>query len=114
MTYKTLDTPFCYFELKDGIVFGAYKGNISLASAKMVVKTRLEFTEGKSYHVSVQTIDVAVVDNEARDYFSTAEANKGIKAGAIYVGSVFQSFMGNFFLRVSEPKIPARVFTDKA
>jgi hypothetical protein len=113
MNDKTLDTPHCYFELKEGIVFGTYKGRITLESAKKVVKTRLEFTEGKSYPVCVKTIYVTAINKDARDYFSTEEANKGIKAGAIYVDSVFQSFMGNFFLKVSKPKVPSKVFTDR-
>ena len=113
MNDKILDTPHCYFELKDGIVFGTYKGKITLEAAKMVVRTRLELTEGKSCPVFGQGINVSVIDKDAREYFASDEALKGIKAGAFYVDSVFQSFLLNFAFKISKPNVPTKIFNDK-
>jgi len=113
MNYKALDTPYCYFELKDGILFGTYKGKITLEAAKIVVRTRLELTEGKSYPVLGQGMSVSAIDRDAREYFASQEAIKGIKAGAFYVDSVFQSFLINFSFKIFKPKIPTKIFNDK-
>jgi hypothetical protein len=53
------------------------------------------------------------MDKEARDYLSSDSANEGLIAGAIIMDSVFTSILGNFFLSVNKPNIPARMFTDK-
>lgn len=101
------------FEIRDGLFFLTYKGKITLEVAKNVVNKRLEFTNGKPYPMLVQGIKVAAMEKEARDFFSTPKGIEGVKAGAIYVDSVFHSFLGNFFLKVSKPNIPAKIFNNK-
>ena len=113
MKDKTLDTPYIYFELKDDILLGTYKGAITLEIAKKTVETRLKFTEGKSYPVFGQGINVSAIDRDAREYFASAEAVKGIKAGAFYVESVFQSFLINFSFNIFTPIVPVKIFTDR-
>lgn len=113
MNDKVLDTPHYRIKTDKNILFVTYKGRITLAMAKEVVETRFKFTDFKSLPVLVEGISVSAIDKDARDYLSTDEGIKGIKAGAIYVNSTFQSFLGNFFLKVSNPKIPTKIFTDK-
>lgn len=109
-----LETPFVDFEIIDGILQLTYKEKITLEVAKKVVENRMAFTNGKSYPILVLGIKVAIFDKEARDYLSEGDGIKGVNAGAIVGDSVFHSYLGNFFLKVSKPKIPARLFTDKS
>ena len=113
MENKILETPNFDVEIKNGILFAKYKSKITLEIAKASVKARMELTLGKPLPVFIQMSDVKSADKDARDFFSSDEGTKGVKAGAIFVDSVFYSFLGNFFLQVTKPKIPAKLFTDK-
>src|SRR5687767_14044308 len=107
-----LDTPYVYYEVKDGILIATYKkGNkINLDIAKKIVEDRLKFTGNNSMAVLVHNHGVLSMDNEARDYLSSAARSKGLKAVAIILDSEFTSMLGNFILSVSRPVIPAKLF----
>ena len=109
-----LDTPYVYYEVKDGILIATYKkGNkINLDIAKKIVEDRLKFTGNKSMAVLVHNHGVLSMDKEARDYLSSAAGSQGLKAGAIILDSEFTSMLGNFILSVSKPVIPAKLFTN--
>ena len=115
MKRKILDTPHFNLELIDEILFVTFKGNITLAIAKELVQARLEISEGKSYPVFNQGIQLTGMDKDARDYLASDEGRTGVNAGALYVDSVFNYFIGNFFLKVTvnKPKIPTQIFNDK-
>jgi len=110
--YKVLDTPYVHLELQDDLLIGTYKKGLkfTLAIAKEVVKTRLEFQEYKPVVALVLNAGVVSMDKEARDYLSN-EGSEGIIAGAVVLDSPFASFLGNFYLSVAKPKVPARSFT---
>lgn len=112
---KVLETESIKFEMGDGILIATYKAgtNITIDIAKEVVRKRLEFTNGKSLPNLVYNGGVVSMEKAARDYFSTPEGTKGVSAGALVLSSVFSMFLGNFFLKVSKPVIPAKLFTDK-
>jgi hypothetical protein len=102
------------YKIKDGILFGRYKTAIvDLEAAKKAVTLRKIFTEQKSYPNLVSGIDVTTIEKEARDYFATEESTSGVLAGAVMTKSIFQATLFNFFLRVSNPKIPTKLFTDE-
>ena len=109
-----MDTPYVYYEVKDNILIATYKkGNrINLDIAKKIVEDRLKFTGNKSMAVLVYNHGVLSMDKEARDYLSSAAGSQGLKAGAIILDSAFTSMLGNFFLSVSKPVIPAKLFTN--
>lgn len=112
---KVLETENIKFEMVDNILIATYKAgiNVTIDIAKEVVKKRLEFTEGKSLPNLVYNGGVVSMDKAARDFFATSEGTQGVSAGAIILDSVFTSFLGNFFLKVSKPPIPAKLFTDE-
>lgn len=103
-------------ELVDGILIGTYKKNIkiNLEVAKEIVYTRLNFTNQVPYPAMVVNQGVISMDKAARDFLSSAAGVEGILAGAIIIDSVFTSYLGNFYLQVSRPKIPSRIFTSKS
>ena len=110
-----LDTPYVLYEIKDNILVATYKKGVkvNLEIARKVVSDRRQFLGNKSVPVMVINQGVLSMDKEARDYLSSAEANVGLKAGAIIMDSVFTSILSNFFLSVSKPNIPARMFTNQ-
>lgn len=100
------------YELRAGFVEVRYKVKlITLDIAKESVRIRKEISRGNSYPVLVKGALVSKFDKESRDYLSSEEATDGVLAGGILVRSVFQATLVNFFLKVTRPKIPAKLFT---
>jgi hypothetical protein len=109
-----LVTPYVSFEIKDDILYVTYfSGNIiTIDITKEIVKQRLEYINGKSYPLLVVFEGITAMDKRSRDY-SSKEGSEGVLAGALLTNSVYAEFFGNFFLRLTKPEIPARLFTDK-
>jgi hypothetical protein len=103
------------FEMDNNILVATYKkaSKINLEIAKTIVEARLNFTERKELPVLVYNQGVVSMDKLARDFLSSTEGVKGLKAGAIILDSPFTSLLSNFFIKVSKPKIPAKTFTNK-
>lgn len=110
---KDLDTSYVRFELQDDLLIVTYKKGLklSLDMVKEIVKTRLEFTNYQPLPLLIYNHGVVSIDKEARDYLSSDEGVRGCIAAAIVLDSPFGSFLGNFFLSVTKPKIPARIFS---
>jgi hypothetical protein len=106
------ENEYISFELKNGILFCCYKAPvISLEVAQEVVKSRKIYTENKSYPNLVISMNIGKVEKQARDFLSTGVASEGVSAGALLSDSIFQTTIANFFLTVSKPKLPTRLFT---
>ena len=110
---KILDTPYVHFELQDDLLFCTYKKGLrlNLDMAKEIVKARLEFTNYIPALVVVYNAGVISMDKKARDYLSSEEGLRGCIAGTIVLDSPFGLFLGNFYLSVTKPKMPTRIFS---
>ena len=51
-------------------------------------------------------------NKQARDYFATA-GNEGMSALAIIMENTFGCMIGNFYLKVSRPNIPTKLFSNE-
>lgn len=111
---RELDTPYVHYEIRDKLLIATFKKGlkIDVEIAKEIVKDRLSFTEGKMTVAIVYNQGVVSLDKKARDFFSSPQGNENLKAGAIILDSSFTAVLGNFFLSVNKPNIPARLFTD--
>jgi hypothetical protein len=112
---KFLDTLYVHYELEDDLLIGTYKKGlkISLEMAKEIVRVRLEFTGHKPVLALALNQGVVSMDKKARDFLSSDEGVRGVIAGAIVLDTPFGSFLGNFYLSVTKPKIPLRIFSKK-
>jgi hypothetical protein len=70
--------------------------------------------KGKRLPVLVDIREVRSADRDARAYFGGAEAARVELAAAILVGSPLSRMIGNFYLTVSAPLIPTRLFASYA
>jgi hypothetical protein len=102
------------FEIKNDILYVIYLPGafITIDIAKDIVKQRIEYTGGDPYAMLITGEGLRAINKEARDYLS-ADGTIGVIAGALLVNSVYTEFFGNFFLRITKPEIPAKLFTDK-
>lgn len=111
---RETDLPYAYLLLEEGIMYVTYKeGYLELEGARQVVQARHELSAGRDYPVLVDDRGMKGMSKEARDYLSHEDGLKYVKAGAILAQSGFTMILGNFFLKVSGPEIPARLFTSK-
>ena len=112
---KQLDTPYVYLELEDDLLIGYYKKDkkIDLAAAKQIVRDRLALSGEHPVLALAINLGVRNITKEARDYLASEEAVKSVIAGAIITGSPVGSFIGNWYLSMSKPLVPLRIFTKK-
>ncbi|HTB07671.1 MAG TPA: hypothetical protein VK806_12030 [Bacteroidia bacterium] len=109
------ETPFALVEIKDGIYFCTYKKGVSitLEDAKYLIKNRKIFTQNVAYPMLILDDGISFIAKEARDYMSK-EGTEDVLAGAFVLKSVYSTFLINFYLSVTRPKVPNKMFTDPA
>jgi hypothetical protein len=54
------------------------------------------------------------MSKDARDYLGSSEGVLGLIAIAILTETILKEFLINFFLRVSRPPFPTRMFKDES
>jgi len=100
--------------IENGILYGKYTvEHIDLDLAKKLIALRIEKSGDSTYPVFVDVTDVKTVSKEARETLATGDGIKNMSACALVVGSPVNRLLGNFFLSVSKPGVPTRLFTSK-
>lgn len=100
--------------LEDGIFHVVVlTDSFSLDVAEQCVRERMRITQGKSYPMLSDSRNVSNFDKEARSFLSLDVHVLYLTAGAILIESQLQKVLGNFFLHINKPSVPARLFTDR-
>jgi len=100
--------------IEEETMFGYYKvDEVSLEIAKEMISARLEACNGNTYPFLGDVANVKTITKEARSAFAEGEGIKHMSACALVVGSPVNRLLGNFFLSVSKPSIPTRLFTSE-
>jgi hypothetical protein len=109
-----LDTAYVHLTLRNGILIGTYKKDlqIDLPIAREIVRSRIDFTRGKTYPALIYNKGIISIDKASRDFFASEEGILGLKAAAIVLDSPFSTFLGNFFLLVNKTSIPVKIFSN--
>lgn len=102
-------------EIIDGIMHGTYKKGfkITLEDAKTIVDERSKLLDGKSVHAIIYDGGVVSMDKAARDFLSSDEGIHGLKSVAIIENSFFSKMLINFFLKLTNPKIQVKAFSNQ-
>lgn len=117
MTNK-IENEFISYELQDGIIIAIFKEGIivDLPAAKKVLALRSEFTKSGNLPALIDGSKLKMMSftKEARDFLSSDEARKGLKASALLVEGPVSRSLANFFLLVTvkKPVIPTKIFSD--
>ena len=112
-TMERIENDFIKLWIDNGIMFGKYKPDvlIDIKAAKKVVEDRIRLAKGVDYPTLGFLDDLSNVTKEARDFFSHDDGVKNMKKLALLTGSPISKMFGNFFLKISKPTIPTRLFT---
>ena len=72
------------------------------------------FYNGKKFPILVDARQVKSMAKEARAHFSTNGRKTNINSMAIMVKSPLSRVIGNFFMGLNRPNVPARLFDNEA
>lgn len=111
-----IESPYCVTWLENDILHHVYKPKliIDLDIAKKLVAHRLEVTAGVTRPILVDICGMVAINGDARRYLAGPEAVKHVSAGAIYLNSYLQFLAGTVYLKIDDPLVPSRLFTEKA
>ena len=101
---------------EDGIVriIHVPGAEVTLEDAKETMAAYLKLNKGKRLPLFVDTKQMKFLAREARKYYSGEEAAKAASAVAIIIGTPVSRVLGNFYLGLSNPHLPSRLFTSES
>jgi hypothetical protein len=109
-----LNNELVSIELDNNIIFTTLKVNsVDLDIAKKAVDYRLNVMEDKRY---LLVSDIRIVKNstkQARDFLASKAGCEGVIAAAVIIDSSVGSMIGNFFISISKPLVPTKIFTNE-
>lgn len=108
------ENEFAIFWISEGILFFEYKPDvvIDLAAAQRIVADRIQMQKEKAYPVLCDIRGIADSDKAARDYLAH-HGSVLAKAVSILANRGVSILMISFYLKISKPQVPTRVFTGK-
>lgn len=66
---------------------------------------------GRTFPLLVDSRAIKSISKEARDFFSMNNRESNVVAFAIIIDSPLSKIIGNFFMGLNKPRVPARLFT---
>lgn len=100
---------------EDGICRIVHEPNadVTLEDAQQTMAAYNKVRGGKRLPLFIDTKTQRSFSREARKYYASEEAAAAASAAAIIVGTPVSRVLGNFYLGVSNPHLPSRIFTDE-
>lgn len=89
------------------------KAEITLKEAMENSATVNAFYKDKKFPLLVDARSVKTMSREARSYLSTNGRETNINSFAVMVKSPLSRVIGNFFMGLNKPKVPAKLFDDE-
>lgn len=110
----SFDNEYALFKISNGILFCEYKSNvvITLAAAKRIVSDRIYMQNEIAYPVYCDIRGITDTDKAGRDYLAKY-GSLATKAVAILAVDNVSSTIISFYLKISKPQVPTKIFTDK-
>lgn len=108
------ENEFALFWISGSILFFEYKPGvvINLVAAQRIVMDRMQMQKEKSYPVLCDVRGIADSDKAARDYLAR-HGSVLTKAVSILAQQTISIVMISFYLKISKPQVPTKVFRDK-
>ncbi len=100
---------------KDGIARTVVKSNmeVGLKEAKENTEAVNAIYKGKQFPLLIDSRNIKSISKEARDHFSLRNRESVVNAFAIIIYSPLSRIIGNFFMGLNKPRVPARLFTNE-
>jgi hypothetical protein len=106
---------YAEFWIENGIFFISYKQGlvINIEIAKQNVADRLRISNGITRPMFTDGRNFVSIDLDSMEYLKSKDAMRYISAGAFLMDNYLHKLMGNLFLTIDKPPVPAKLFTDK-
>ena len=106
---------YARFWIADGILFFRYNPDtvIDIEAAKCVVADRIRFQDEKCLPVLCDMQGVLSVDKAGRDYLASYGSVLA-SAVALLVTENVSLTVSTFYLEISKPAVPTRIFTEES
>lgn len=99
--------------LVGGIVLADFKvEHFDLQIVQKLVEERKKAFNGILYPVIANVMSLKSSTKAARDFFASETGCEGISAAAVIINSPVGSIIGNFYISLSKPLRPTKLFTD--
>lgn len=116
MSVSTFENEWVIIENHKKYLYVCFKENndreLDIEAAKKIINDSLSFTDGKIYPVMNDIKNMPTHTREVREFFA-GQASRSAKANAILVSNTFNRVMASFFLSLSKPLIPTKIFSDR-
>lgn len=115
MIQDYFENEFARFWICNQILFFEYKESvvIDLAAAQCILIDRVQVQKELAYPVFCDARGILDIDKDARDYLAQSGSIL-TKAVSLLVYQSVSFAMSSFYLKSSKPRVPTRMFTDKA
>lgn len=100
---------------EDGVVriIWVSGAEVTLADAEESMAAYKTINEGKRRPMVVDTSTMKSLAREARHYYASEEAARVASAVGLIVGTPVSRVLGNFYLGLSNPRLPTRLFASE-
>lgn len=100
---------------EDGIVriIHVHDAEVTLADAQETMAVYLSLYGGKRRPLLVDTATLKSISRAARTYYAGEDAARVASAVALIVATPVSRVLGNFYLGVSRPHLPGRLFSSE-
>lgn len=100
--------------LENGIVLQIFKMSyLDLKTTQILTEDRVKSFGEKSYPLLSNIRSVKHSSRKARAFFASEKGCENIVAAALLVDSTFGSMISNFFVKVTNPIIPTKAFSNE-
>lgn len=87
---------------------------IGLKEARENTEIIFSLYSGKKFPLLVDSRNIKYITKEARDHFSIKNRDTVVTSFAILIQSPLSRVVGNFFMGINKPSVPARLFTKES
>jgi len=100
---------------EDGIARTKVKpfANVTLKEARENTESVDSLFIGKAFPLLIDSLDIQSMNKEARDHFSVNNRSTCINSFAVVIASPVSRVIGNFFMGINKPHVPARLFNNE-
>lgn len=112
--HEFYENQYAKFWISNGILIFEYKPNtiLDLEATQRIVADRIHFQNEVSYPVLCDVRGIVNTDKSGRDYLAQS-GSVLTKAVALIVQQKVSITISNFYLRISKPTVPTRLFNNQ-
>jgi len=101
---------------KDGIIHVTYKSGstITVEDCYLMAKFICKIGVAEKYLFITEPEHGSNIDEQARVLLANETGNRYTLKNAILCSSIIHEMIGNFFIRMDNPTVPTKLFTDRA